>query len=258
MTIGSRLSRRQFLAAAGAMPLAFYAGCAGVDEPEPFEPGRLRLQGRSPSRGTLTGTDVLTDANARRAYIRVPPSYSPAKPTPLIIAFHGAAARGDTLAASFGSRTDALGAIVLAPDSLFGTWDSIDGEFGPDVVFINEVLDQTFNRCNIDTSRIALLGFSDGASYALTLGISNGDRLAGVVGFSPGFYEVDRPHGTPNYFISHGTLDGVLTIDATSRLIVPALRARGSTVTYVEYEGGHSVPGSIADQAMLWLDSRGF
>jgi phospholipase/carboxylesterase len=254
----TRLSRRQFLAAAGAMPLALYVGCGDVAEPDPPEPARLRLQSRAPSRGTPIGTDVLYGEALRRAYIRVPSSYSASTPTPLIIALHGAGGRGDALASTFASRTDALGAIVLAPNSASQSWDVVEGGYGADVPFINDVLDQTFNRCNIDAGRIALLGFSDGASYALSLGISNGERLAGIVAFSPGFYEADHPHGTPAFFISHGTQDTVLPIDATSRRIVPELRARGSVVSYAEFTGGHSVPAEIADQAMLWLDTRGF
>jgi phospholipase/carboxylesterase len=124
------------------------------------------------------------------------------------------------------------------------------------VPFINVALDQVFDRCNIDTSRIALLGFSDGGSYAITLGISNGDQVGSVVAFSPGTYVIDKPHGTPAYFISHGTGDTNLPIDQTSRVIVPELKARGSSVTYVEFDGGHEVPFGIADQAMTWLGGR--
>jgi predicted esterase len=239
-----------------AAPLSVAIACSPT-EPEFGGPARLRLKSRKPSRGTLTGTDVLYGESLRRAYIRVPLNYNPGVPAPLIIEFHGAAGRGDTMAASFGSRTDALGAIVLAPDSAGPTWDILTGnDFQADVPFLNDVLDQTFDRCNIDASRIALLGFSDGASYALTIGISNGDQLAGVVAFSPGFYEVDHPRGTPSYFISHGTSDVVLPIDEASRRIVPELEARGSLVTYVEFDGGHQVPVAIADQAMTWLDAR--
>jgi predicted esterase len=193
----------------------------------------------------------------RRAYIRVPLTYDPRVRTPLIIELHGNGGRGDDLAAALGSRTDTLGAIVLAPNSLGETWDLFGGStFADDVPFINDVLDQTFDRCNIDPGRIAILGFSDGASYAITLWISNGDQLAGVVGFSPGYYEVDEPHGTPSYFIAHGTSDTVEPIDQSSRLIVPALRARGSSVTYVEFDGGHLITTDVADQAMAWLGGR--
>ena len=254
--ITSPISRRSFLAAAAAVPLGFAAACSPT-EPLITGPARLRLHSRKPSRGTVTGTDVLYGEELRRAYLRVPLTYDATKPTPLIIALHGAGGRGDTFAAAFGSRTDALGAIVLAPNSLFQSWDIFsDDPFASDIPFINDVLDQAFDRCNIDASRIAILGFSDGASYAITLGISNGDQLAGVVAFSPGLYEVEGPHGTPSYFISHGTSDTVLPIDQTSRVIVPELKARGSSVTYVEFDGGHVVTTEIADQAMTWLAER--
>ena len=249
-------SRRGFVAALVAAPLAF-AGACSPTEPDFIGPARLRLNARRPTRGTVTGTDVLYGASLNRAYIRVPLTYNHRIPAPLIIEFHGAAGRGDTLAESFGSRTDALGAIVLAPNSIGPTWDILTrNAFQADVPFLNDVLDQTFDRCNIDTNRIALLGFSDGASYALTLGLSNGDHLAGVVGFSPGFFELDQPHGTPAFFISHGTSDVVIPIDQSSRKIVPELEARGSSVTYVEFDGGHQIPVAIADQAMSWLDDR--
>jgi phospholipase/carboxylesterase len=253
------ISRREFVIAAGSIPLAFAAGCGDPTapaDPNAGEPARLRLTARKPSRGTVLGTDVLYDADLRRAYLRVPPNYSPDTPAPLVIAFHGAGGRGDEMIAGFGARTDAIGAILLAPNSLFETWDAVSGDFGPDVTFINDVLDQTFARCNIKTSAIAVLGFSDGASYALSVGLANGDQVAGVVAFSPGFYTLDHPHGTPTYFISHGKGDSVISIDNGSREIVPALRARGSVVEYLEFEGGHSVPATVASQAFTWMDSR--
>jgi predicted esterase len=255
MTVNATISRRHFLAFTGAIPLAFAGACA------PTEPGaagaaRLRLHARSRTRDVLTGNDVLYGDGLRRAYIRVPPTYQAGTPAPLIIALHGAGGRGDTFQASFASRTDALGAIVLAPDSLYQTWDVIEDEFGPDVGFINSVLDQTFDRCNVDASRIAVMGFSDGATYAISLGIANGDQLAGVIAYSPGFYVVDHPLGTPAYFISHGISDAVLPIQQTSRKIVPELEGRGSTVTYVEFDGGHAITPAIADQAMSWVDGR--
>ena len=251
-----RLTRRSFIAVASVGPLALVAACSPT-EPEFTGPARLDLRARKPTRGTLTGTDVLYGKEFHRAYIRVPPTYNASRPTPLIILLHGAGGRGDTIAATFGSRTDALGAIVLAPDSMGTTWDILTGyDFEEDVPFINLVLDQVFDRCNIDTSRIAILGFSDGASYALTLGLSNGDQLAGVVAFSPGFFELEQPRGTPPFFISHGTSDVVIPIDQSSRKIVPELEARGSSVTYVEFDGGHTVSVPIADQAMAWLDAR--
>src|SRR3954466_7488983 len=155
------ITRRAFLAASVAAPLALAAACSPTEPVVLSGPARLRLQARKAVRGTQRGTDVLYGQDFHRAYLRVPPSYD-GTPTPLIIALHGAGGRGDTFAAAFGSRTDGLGAIVLAPDSLGLTWDFLSGGASQnDVEFINVVLDQTFARCNIDASRIAILGFSD-------------------------------------------------------------------------------------------------
>jgi predicted esterase len=41
----------------------------------------------------------------------------------------------------------------------------------PDVALIDQALSEIFNRYMVDASRLALGGFSDGASYALALGL---------------------------------------------------------------------------------------
>jgi phospholipase/carboxylesterase len=38
---------------------------------------------------------------------------------------------------------------------------------------------------------VALGGFSDGASYALSLDLTNGDLFASLIAFSPGFIQLD-------------------------------------------------------------------
>lgn len=101
--------------------------------------------------------------------------------------------------------------------------------------------------------RVALAGFSDGASYAISLGLPNGDLFSHVIAYSPGFSRETAPTGRPRIFVSHGTNDGVLPIAATSRTIVPALRASGYTVDYTEFSGGHEGPASITTQALDWF-----
>ena len=106
---------------------------------------------------------------------------------------------------------------------------------------------------SLPADRLAVAGFSDGASYALTLGLSNGDVLPRVVAFSPGFSAARRHRGRPELFVTHGVDDRVLPIDRTSRRIVPDLRDRGHEVEYREFPGGHAVPAELADAAARWL-----
>jgi phospholipase/carboxylesterase len=81
--------------------------------------------------------------------------------------------------------------------------------------------------------RLAIGGFSDGASYALSLGISNGDLFTHVLAFSPGFMAPAGRTGSPHIFVSHG----VLPIDRCSRKIVPDLERGGCNVLYWEFDG---------------------
>ncbi len=100
-----------------------------------------------------------------------------------------------------------------------------------------------------------LQGFSDGASYALGLGRANGDLFRRVIAFSPGVVPRSdtADHGTPGIFISHGHSDAVLPFNRTATETVPALRQAGYVVEFIEFDGGHTVPVDVADQAFDWL-----
>ena len=71
--------------------------------------------------------------------------------------------------------------------------------------------------------------------------------------FSPGFIPAAEAVGEPAVFITHGTADGVLPIDQTSRKIVPALQERGLVVDYREFEGGHFAPEALRQAAFDWF-----
>jgi phospholipase/carboxylesterase len=142
---------------------------------------------------------------------------------------------------------------VLAPDSRGSTWDAIRGGFGADVAFLNDELERVFAGVPVDPTRLAIGGFSDGASYALSLGLINGDLFPRILAFSPGFIIDRTPHGKPSVFISHGTADQILPIDQSSRIIVPALRRRGYAVSYRDFDGPHQIPPEIAREGLGWL-----
>jgi predicted esterase len=150
------------------------------------------------------------------------------------------------------TAADHAGVAVLAPDSRNSSWDAIRDGFGRDVVFVNRALERVFETVAVDPARIAVGGFSDGATYALSLGLINGDLFRRVVAFSPGFVVDGTPHGHPRFFISHGTADPILPIGASSRTIVAHLRRRGYDVTFREFDGGHEVPPDVARDGMEW------
>ena len=121
------------------------------------------------------------------------------------------------------------------------------------MAFIDRAIEQTFGRYSVDPGRIAVEGFSDGASYALSLGITNGDLFTHAMAFSPGFCWPDAEIGKPGVFVSHGTQDNVLPIDQCSRRIVPKIQRAGYDVRYREFEGGHAYPPEIVQEALAWF-----
>lgn len=145
--------------------------------------------------------------------------------------------------------------IVLAIDSSVRTWDLItSGAVGPDARLLDLALQHTFDRLRIDATHLALAGFSDGASYALSLGPVNGDLFSHLVAYSPGIRVALGPlTGRPRIYISHGTSDPVIPASNTRDSTVPTLRDSGYDVTFNEFGGGHSVPDSIIESSLNWF-----
>lgn len=187
----------------------------------------------------------------RDGVLYVPTGYDPARPAPLVVLLHGAGGSPRRAVDGLQRLAEAKGVIVMAPASRGTTWDLVaDGRFGADARMLDALLRQLFVRYSIDPRRITVAGFSDGGSYALSLGLSNGDLFGRVLAFSPGFVRPARQAGKPPLFISHGRTDTVLPIDATGRRVAALLRRAGYDVRLVEFDGGHAVPPAIAAEAM--------
>ncbi len=209
--------------------------------PAPSPPGLLEL-----------GLDRRRDG-----LLYVPTTYRPDAPAPLSVKLHGAGSDAKAGLLPFLPLADARGLLLLGIDSRSHTWDVIEGGFGPDVAFLDLALERVFTGYAVDPDRISVEGFSDGASYALSVGLVNGDLFGRIVAFSPGFMVVPETEGEPSVFVSHGVDDRVLPIDRCSRRLVPRLRAAGYDVTYREFDGGHTVPPEVAAEAEAWAAGAG-
>jgi len=249
-------TRRRFVAMAGSS-LALIATGQACRARWASNDGRLtarpRQNARTTAGGTAGGTSALGLEHGRDAILQLPSQSSVAAPFPLLVFLHGAGGSGEKVLGRLGAAPADAGVVVLAPDSRGGTWDAIRDGFGPDINFLDRAIQAVFDRVAVDPARVAIGGFSDGATYALSLGLINGDLFPKVVAFSPGFVVEGPVHGKPEFFVSHGTSDPILPIDQCSRIIVPALRKRGYDVTFREFDGGHEVPTEIAREAMSWI-----
>ena len=261
------LSRRDVLklvvGAVGATSAGFLGACRGgmPNVGEPRETPKSQPEAESvANRGRLLAkpTSPLSDVKVRSGLrplglgsgrdglLYVPAGYDASEKVPLALTLHGAGGNARSGISHFLDLADEVGVVLLAPESRGRTWDVLVGGYGPDVEFIDLAL---------DTRRLAITGFSDGASYALSLGLTNGDLFTRVIAFSPGFMTPAQRRGKPSLFVSHGTRDGVLPIGRCSRRIVPQLDREGYDVRYREFDGPHTVPYSVAREALDWFTS---
>lgn len=222
-------TRRQFGVTAGYAfaSLAFGEACLTATKPAAID-ARLLARPMHDATTTLTSGAIGLGANGRDGVIQMPTTPRTGR-LPLLLFLHGATQDGARMLRRVGPAADEGGVVLVCPDSRGTSWDAIGGEFGEDVDHLNRVLERVFARVAVDPQRLIVGGFSDGATYALSLGLANGDLFPRVAAFSPGFVIPTPVRGRARFFISHGRSDQILPIDQCSRIIVPALRAKGTT-----------------------------
>jgi phospholipase/carboxylesterase len=250
------MTRRRFATTAGCALAALAFGSRGqtATTEDPGD-GRLTARPHAAIAGALDSGPLGLGSGGRDGVIQMP-SVRPPGPMPLLLFLHGATQSGAGTLRRISAAADQAGVAVLAPDSRGPTWDAIRGGFGDDVAFLNRALEHVFTRLAVDPARVGIGGFSDGASYALSLGLANGDLFPRIVAFSPGFVISAEAHGRPRFFVSHGTADQILPIDQCSRIIVPRLRALRYDVTFREFDGRHELPPQVATEGLQWLAAK--
>lgn len=250
-------TRRQFLGLMAAGSAAML-GCKDNGPGIFFDAGggsaRLNTRPSAPTAVSPAGVYQITASNPNDGFLVLPSGVSATASIPLVVALHGAGQGAIFSRTLLEASAQSRGFALLAPGARGLTWDVMSYKYSYDVTFIDAALAWTFAQARIDTSRIVLQGFSDGASYAITLAAANGDLFTRAVINSPGYVpRSDSPAvGKLPYWFSHGRQDSILNIDGASRAIVPTLRKNGYDVTLVEFDGGHEVPPSILSQALDW------
>jgi phospholipase/carboxylesterase len=249
------ISRRRFLGWGVAGAATALAGTSLASRLLAAEGGVARFKARpgKPTKPARIGLhDLGLGPKGKDGVLSVPPGYSPGKPVPLLFMLHGALGRyeGYNLFCKVAAED---GIAVVTPDARNGTWDLVQGGFGPDVAFLERALQYTFDHVAVDPRRIGLAGFSDGASYALSAGLANGDLFTHLMAFSPGFMAPPSRTGKPRIFVTHGRQDEVLSFSGTRDRIVPQLKGWGYDVQFREFNGGHALDPDLGREAFRWM-----
>ena len=133
---------------------------------------------------------------------------------------------------------------------MFPTWDIVVGGHGPDLQRLDGALAMVASRFRIDPQHLAFAGFSDGGSYALSLGLTNGDVASHVIGLSAGFMNTFTQAGTPRVFLAHGRADSQLPIETSARPHAQRLLESGYDLTLQPFDGDHVIVPWVVARAV--------
>ncbi|MBA2641827.1 MAG: hypothetical protein H0U82_02715 [Actinobacteria bacterium] len=225
-------------------------GCSGGEERTVIAgeaPARLDARPKPGAPVCTAGVYDLSPGSGRRALLHVTPSAGGGGPRGLLLALHGAGsggARGGSWI--FRDAWQTPGLAIVAPAAAGVTWNL----GATDVDFVDLALRRAFARCRVDPRRVAVGGFSAGASLALWLGLSNGDLFRDVVALSPGSALPGRRIGQPRVFLAHGTRDRIIPIAQGGDAVARELRNDGYRVVYRRFDGGHRVLPELAGGAV--------
>ena len=143
---------------------------------------------------------------------------------PLLVLLHGAGRRADQMIEYLTVEADERGIVLLAPTSSGATWDTVSRAQQPpsldsmlanslahrfstsrDAARVEAAIAALGKTIPVDRSRTVLAGFSDGATFALAMGLSRDHPFFAVIAWSPGIaIETSRPARGRRVFVSHG------------------------------------------------------
>jgi len=202
---------------------------------------------------------VEVELGASRAVLLTPAQIDPSRRYPLVTVFHGAGRQDEMLVKACRGEPEARQALFLVPRSLQPTWDLIAGGQGqPDLEFLEYAWELIYRRYPIDAEKQAVVGYSDGASYALSLALSNPGFFDAALCWAAGFAMMDRNAvGAENrrtrFYLEYGTADELFPFEQVALPMRENLEQAGYEVEFSVDEGGRHWPsGSFQREALDW------
>ena len=224
----------------------------------------VHVEPRRPDAGAapVPGGLVTISNGTTQGYLLLPETIDPARAYPLLTVLHGAGRQDELLVRAYCDEPAKRGALVLIPRSTAPTWDLLLGEDRPDLDFLEHAYAEIYRRVPVDHARQGLIGYSDGASYALAVGLSNPRLFAAVMGWAAGFVVMDPTDigagdPRPRVLLEHGTHDQVFPFEQIALRNREILRRLGYEVEFRVDEGGIHWPSAGFQTAALdWFFAR--
>jgi predicted esterase len=196
---------------------------------------------------------LIFDDEGREAVLVVPEGLPLNEPLPLLVMFHGAGGEANRVLPHFVPHARSRRFLLLAPQSRYPTWDIVIGGHGPDLQRLEAALAGVASHFRLDPGRLAFAGFSDGGSYALSVGLTNGDVASHVIGLSAGFMNTFTQAGKPRVFLGHGRSDRQLPIETSAHVHARRLIDSGHDLTLLPFDGDHLIDPVVVARAVAFF-----
>jgi hypothetical protein len=202
--------------------------------------------------------DVHVEQGEGRGVLLTPEPYDPNLQYPLFTIFHGAGRQDELLAKASRGQPNERQAFFFIPRSIAPTWDLIVDGPAVDVEFLEFAWDLIYRRYAIDPAQRCLIGYSDGASYALSMALSNPGYFAAAMVWAAGFVLLDRngydqQGQKARLYLEYGTHDQLFSFEEIALPMRDNLERAGHDVTFSVDEGGRHMPsGSFQREALDW------
>lgn len=206
---------------------------------------------------------VRIEHGPHRAVLLTPDDIDPEERLPLVTVFHGAGRQDEMLVKACHGEPQRRRALFLVPRSLDATWDLITGRGQADLEFLEHAWDLVYRRYPVDADRQVLMGYSDGASYALSMALSNPGVFDAALCWAAGFVVVDRssigrPGRKPRIYLEYGTHDELFPFEQIALPMRDDLRKAGYELEFSVDEGGRHWPsGTFHAEALSWYFDGG-
>jgi predicted peptidase len=191
--------------------------------------------------------------------ISVPKGYSEADGVPLVVALHFSVAGrasdgagGDLLRVLVGPALADLGAVIIAPDTLGGSWDT-----GGNEQAVMRLLNETLKAYHADPHKVAVTGFSMGGTGAWRYAAKFPDTFSAAIPVA-GRPSEDAGQWRVPVFAVHSQRDEVIRIIPTTRRIAELKKMGVDARLVVLKEPTHYQTHLYVDglkQAVPWLRS---
>jgi len=195
---------------------------------------------------------------------------------PLILLLHGVGSNEEDLFSFAGQLPDkylvisARAPLSVGKDSY--AWYQLDFANGKPVInheqeeasktFIIQFISYLKKIYSFDIQQVYLCGFSQGAIMSYAVGLTHPELIQGIAAMSGRILDEVKPLTASNeklkhlsIFISHGTDDGVLTVQYAHEAAV-FLKLLNLNPFYHEYPAGHTITGQMFRDLVNWLNTK--